>query len=350
MASLLTSTFPVAHRAYAVSSTVPAGLPTLPAWLRGEGYSTAGITSNVYFADRSGLERGFDTVRYFPDKDGELINGEFRRQLDLAGDGKHFTYLHYMDTHLPFTIHDDRLGEEHRRVVEKYGATTMRSIEDMGIVAAEVERLHDLYLHEVEYFDRLVGEVVEELKVRGLYDRTLIVLTADHGSEYGEHGSVYHGHTLYEESLRVPLCLKPAGAGPGKGMSVKTVVRHVDLFPTVADFLGLEPPPDLHGRSLLPVVEGKDGASGDSVVFAELLQFPSCHLEAVIRDGWKLIRRNKVSYRLILSQLWKNVAEGNWYIFRSVLRGAAKVVLKVVSQRRQRDTDLELYYLPDDHV
>jgi arylsulfatase A-like enzyme len=112
----------------------------------------------------------------------------------------------------------------------------------------------------------------------------VVVVTADHGEEFGDHGRMQHAKTLYEEVLRVPLFV--AGGDLPTGRVVDTPVSLISVFPTIAELARAEPPPGLPGRSLLPVLRG--GALASEPMFADL---PSgaVHRAAAIDGSWKLV-------------------------------------------------------------
>lgn len=123
------------------------------------------------------------------------------------------------------------------------------------------------YALEVEAADRAVGALLDGLRERGLYDRSLIVFTSDHGEALGEHGLVGHVVALYDEMLHVPLIVKPPRGHPARAAlrrARERLVRHVDLVPTAAEMLGLPPLPGQVGVSLLQPAQ-----PGDGVLFAE---------------------------------------------------------------------------------
>jgi arylsulfatase A-like enzyme len=113
------------------------------------------------------------------------------------------------------------------------------------------------YAGEIEFVDRHVGVLLDDLKRRGLYDDSVIVFTSDHGDAFGEHGMWGHRAQLYDELLHVPLVIKPpAGESTTSAHAALTaargaLVRHVDVVPTVLELLGLPPLPGQQGRSLL---------------------------------------------------------------------------------------------------
>ncbi len=110
---------------------------------------------------------------------------------------------------------------------------------------------HDPYLGEIAYADESLGTLLDNLRRLGVYDRTVIVFTSDHGEGRGDHNESTHSMLLYDSTLRVPLIVKPAAGMPAAGgRRVSRRVGIVDVLPTVLELLGLEPPADIQGRSL----------------------------------------------------------------------------------------------------
>ncbi|HEY6546379.1 MAG TPA: tetratricopeptide repeat protein, partial [Vicinamibacteria bacterium] len=144
------------------------------------------------------------------------------------------------------------------------------------------------YQGEVAAADAALGALLEPLLAEGLAERTLVLLTSDHGESLGEHGEATHGIFAYEATLRVPLIVyAPRILSP---RVVREPVRHVDVLPTVLDALGLETPAGLPGRSLLPLAAGHDEV-------APLGYFEA--LSSSLNQGWaplRGVRRDHLKY------------------------------------------------------
>lgn len=165
--------------------------------------------------------------------------------------------------------------------------------------AFSVEDLNERYNGEVEFTDRQVGRLLDKCRELGLMDGMIIVLTADHGENLGDHGSIGHVHQLYDSLLRVPLIVSYPGAPAGK--RVTTQVRQVDILPTILELCGIEVPEGVEGSSLLPVVSGAE--AGDRVVFAETSRPEAALDKRSIRiEGWEYI----VTDSLGLEELYKD--------------------------------------------
>jgi len=237
--------------------------------LSAAGLATAGIGSHFYFSGR-GLEQGFD--RYFVELPPEGAPPDQKvtsdrvadRAITLLGDEsfsgrRFFLWAHFMDPHRDYLPH--------------------RGI-DFG------SKPRDRYDGEVAFTDSHVGRVVAALEESELAERTIIVVTADHGEAFMEHDIRYHGQRLWEEVVRVPWLFVVPGIEPRR---VKERVSHIDLAATVHDLLRVDPPPQVGGRSLVPAITGADLAPRP--VFIE--QPPGEHIEemyALIDGDYKLIQ------------------------------------------------------------
>jgi arylsulfatase A-like enzyme len=124
---------------------------------------------------------------------------------------------------------------------------------------ALIARLEKLYNGEVAYVDSEVGRLLDGLAERGLDASTVVVVTADHGEEFNDHGGFEHGHTHYNELLHVPLLIRAPGLNlPEPRLS--TTVRHIDLAPTLCELAGVPADPAFTGESLVPLLQGQSRA------------------------------------------------------------------------------------------
>jgi arylsulfatase A-like enzyme len=150
------------------------------------------------------------------------------------------------------------------------------------VQAADRQALVALYDGEIAYVDRLVGQVLDELESQGLADQTVIILNADHGEEFADHGR--YGHcceSVYDELVRVPFIVSGPGVGE-PGRRVETRVRLLDLVPTVCEIAGVPTPGEAEGRSLVPFLRGDE--------MEELPAFSELPLKMAVHYGdYKLI-------------------------------------------------------------
>jgi arylsulfatase A-like enzyme len=148
----------------------------------------------------------------------------------------------------------EREGPALQQEVGRYMASGYRA-HPRPELAAELRRAYEDGLR---WVDGMVGATVERLEASGLLENTVLVVTSDHGEAFGEHGTLGHGRSLYDELLRVPLVLKGPPPFDG-GRVVAGGVGLVDVLPTFLDFAGCVPVPGLPGRSFLPLLRGEGG-------------------------------------------------------------------------------------------
>jgi arylsulfatase len=177
-----------------------------------------------------------------------------------------------------------------------------------------VAHLRDLYDDEIAYFDEQFGRLLDELEGLGLLDKTLLVLTADHGEQFLEHGQLKHCKDVYDEELRVPMLIRPPGGTSGR--RVATAVSNLDVVPTIlawagGDVTSLAKAP-LEGRSLRPLIDETKRSKPDTS--GSRSRPPGAAFSAwvgsrAITDGrWKLIYRIP-QQRFELYDLWLDPAE-----------------------------------------
>src|SRR5262249_50991569 len=145
------------------------------------------------------------------------------------------------------------------------------------------------YDGEVAFVDEQLGRVLDRLRARGQAERTLVLVTADHGESLGQHGEETHGLFVYDATLRVPFLL--AGPGVPRGGTPAVVARGIDVAPTLLDYAAVPGGPETDGRSLRPAIEGR--ALADEPAYAESL-FAQRHLgwaplRALRSAAWKLV-------------------------------------------------------------
>jgi arylsulfatase A-like enzyme len=311
MASILTGNSVPTHGAETTSSSIPPEFPTLAASLRDAGYSTGAVGVNAHLSAQRGLDRGFDHYDFYP-KPAVLWNtlgGRLRaaiRPLDFLGDinssqvtdlalhwlrrhdkGPFFLWCHYFDPHLPYAPPPAFMPETPPPGDMGLSFDDVRGIRTDRFLPTEAERewIRQLYLAEVRYVDREIGRLLRGLAELGPPEETLVILTSDHGEEFWEHGEFEHGHTLYQEVIHVPwIITSPGRISPG---IVKEPVSLTALFPTLLSLLDLPYEPATFSESAIDL-NGPLPDDPAPVFSAGLLYAP--HGEAVIQDGWKLIR------------------------------------------------------------
>jgi arylsulfatase A-like enzyme len=279
--SLLTGLDCINHQVTQADRKMDPALVTLADGLHRRGYVNAAFTGGGYVSGLYGFSKGFDSYNergtVLDRRSAEEIGREAVDWIRGNRDKDFFLFLHTYQIHNPYytpepyneaflapgdTIRDINMGHYNHEWRYKPEPEAWRK----NIIA--------LYDAEILYTDAtLIRPVLETLKELGLYDRALIIVTSDHGEEFFEHRSWLHTHSLYNETLKVPLIVKfPRGAH--RGRRIARWARLVDVMPTVLDEVGVKwPGLDLDGRSLLGFLGekgGTTGASGERSFLSEL--------------------------------------------------------------------------------
>lgn len=244
-ATLLTGLHPLRHQAFSESDVIPAQARTLAERLSAAGYRTLGLSTNGWVSRAWGFDRGFDEfvslwrLGYGKFASSRDLNLEVEKRLG-ALEPPYFLYLHYLDPHMPYAPPYGWDGEPLPEALARHVPFTPEDYGVRGVLPPEPEKVaiaKELYDGEVRANDDALAAVLGELEARGLLEETLVVVTSDHGEEFGEHGRVGHGQALYQESVAVPLVFRAPGVvRPG---SVLGRVGLEDVVPTVLDLLGL---------------------------------------------------------------------------------------------------------------
>jgi len=243
-----------------------------PEALQHKGVRTIGIQSHLYFNRGKGIDQGFDVWQMVPgitfnERTDEHVTSEktnalLMEQLSKPENvkGQFFAWTHYTDPHAEYQKHPES--------------------PDFGNSA------RDRYDNEIHYTDSHIGKFMAWAERQSWWKRTAIIVSADHGEAFGEHGMVQHAHELYEELVRVPLIIHVPGMDPRR---IATAHTHIDLAPTIMELMGQEALSGFLGTSLVPEMEGKPGSEKPVV-----LELAADNIQparrAVVSGNWKLIR------------------------------------------------------------
>jgi len=154
-----------------------------------------------------------------------------------------FLWLHYMDVHEPYAPPFCKNKKEMLYLISKYRDFPSK------LTKEEIKKLHEYYEDEIKYTDDYIGRLIEDLKKLNCYNNSIVIISADHGDAFAEHGALGHGTNfvdqIYDEILRVPLIIHGAGTG-----IINKQVQLLDLAPTICELLNIPIPPDFNGESL----------------------------------------------------------------------------------------------------
>lgn len=268
VATLLSSLLPWQHKAVTDEAVVPASVELLPELLHERGFYTGAFIANGYVSDKFGFKQGWSTYRNYI-REGrptvaQYVASDVLKWLDQRPKEKpFFLYVHAIDPHVPY------IPPQH--FLQMYDAAPYTGpvdfrktnellekikIGSLKLATRDKQHLEALYNGEISYQDVHFAAVMQGLVERGLADDTVVVFTSDHGEEFWDHGSVGHGHSVYDELLHVPLIVRLPGVTEGK-QRLSTSVGLIDVMPTILDALGQPIPEELVGRSFLPDLRGE---------------------------------------------------------------------------------------------
>jgi len=283
LASLMTSRYPSELGIRPLTNDAPgrpafyppvASAPRAAEMLREAGYTTAAQLTNPYATEKFGLQGGFTCIRHSQDRPRTpLAYDLLRRGLRLGGIPSErddadqvtrgalawlreerrepfFLWVHYLDPHAPYgppPVADTLAHEALMRAARESPSTKERE--------SARQRVRQAYEAEVRYCDDWIGKLLRYLDESGLADRTLVILTADHGEGFWEGDALEHGGSFARAVMQVPLVI----AFPDRrhaGLRVDEPARLLDVLPTVLDVASVATPSHVRGTSLLPLLEG----------------------------------------------------------------------------------------------
>jgi arylsulfatase len=269
MPSLFFSAYP---RELGAVGPVPDDRPTLVTELSNAGFTTAGFHSNPYLSRAYGFNRGFDVfddslplarnrittflhrvinhLRLQPYMKAKNLTNKGLNWLGRTN-GERFLWLHYMDPHGPYQppteyqqlFRDETIGKREAKRLWRRTVEEPETIDD-----SDRNQLRDLYDAEIRYLDDNIGRFFNELVNRDLKEETLVIIGADHGDAFGEHGLYGHPRRLYETLIHVPLLVHPPD--DIDCIQINQPVENIDIAPTILDAVDRDIPDVFAGKSL----------------------------------------------------------------------------------------------------
>jgi choline-sulfatase len=215
------------------------------------GFHGGAITNYWYFAQTRRMDQGLaeydnaNASRHSGSDPAQTKGSSSKEQTDKAiafvdrnAEKRWFLWVHYYDPHYKFEKHAE--------------------VPDFG---NDEQALYD---NEIRFTDLHVGRLIDHLKSTGLYDKTVIVVTGDHGEGFGEHGVQFHGYHLYAAQTKVPMLVRVPGIAPRRST---TPMGHIDILPTLVNLAGGKPDSEMMGRSMVDAIAGSDR---DRVIYQQL--------------------------------------------------------------------------------
>jgi arylsulfatase A-like enzyme len=309
-ASIFSGRYPSDHKTIGRNISLNKDVPVIPEILSQKHYRTIGITCCRMLNHESGFSRGFDkyvdvsaarkttrdvmqSITRGPDKGAYLANATIKKLLkehiQKNKQQPFFMFINYFESHTPYDpprpfkskfcnkltqskiylnefilrkflaktterFADNNLDISRLQFIASGGGGFSFAAKKLSISDKEWAVVKSWYDGEINYLDSRIGELISFLKDSGIFENTILVLTADHGEIFGEHGLAVHPLCLYDSVLRVPLIFSgPPIANHGKRLS--QIVSTVDIFPTILDIAGVKASDKIAGRTLYPFNE-----------------------------------------------------------------------------------------------
>jgi arylsulfatase A-like enzyme len=286
-ASMWTSNYLAKHKAIEMSDHLPDKWVTIDEVAKKAGKFVAGASGNGYIRPARGFGSGWDKFSNHIEKGLGLKGGEIMEHglSFVAGkkDQPWFLYLGLIDTHVTWRAKQpwmDRYDGGYKgRFPTEFGDDGPTGF-PKDLTDHEKDHVRALYDSNVSYQDDLVGQLIEKLKSWGVWDQTMLVITADHGDEQWEDGRVGHGGSVRESLVHVPLVIHYPPLFPA--VRIAEGSEGIDIVPTVADALGVATDPEWQGMSLIGVASGRGGYPLMSFVS----QYENAHAGRI--GHWKL--------------------------------------------------------------
>jgi len=298
----------------------------LPEILREKGYVTASIVGSVFIKGKYGFGQGYMTIKdrldffeyvhsydklsikrvlhgFFPNVDKFIfradddvlapdLNKDVFKWLDLHKDQTFFLFIGYSDVHQPYNLGTEfksRFTNKNVNYREVQSVLDKKRYEE--VPKETIDYVKNLYDTELFYLDHHLGELFKKLDELEINDETILIIVADHGTEFYDHGDFENGRTLYQEVIHVPLLIHyPKEFTPQR---INERVSTIDIFSTILELVDIKSPDDIDSMSLVPLIK-KTGAYNREVIFSQILgswDKPNniAYQRAVIKDNWKLI-------------------------------------------------------------
>lgn len=317
-ASMFASDLPGNLKVESIYDKIPSSTLTIAEILKNKGYKTHGFDSDSYVSPNWNFHQGFDSY-YVKDSDKttgsdvDSIFSQAQKVLDQNKNNKFFLFIHTMEVHDPYCppkSYAEVFKNNYKGKLSCIDWRVINGVNDGSLMLSsdDLERFKSLYDGEIAYTDYYLGLLFNQIKKLGLEKKTIVIITSDHGEEFGERGTWgKHTSTLYNELMKIPLIIKAPNLQSGKDSRLHSLI---DVAPTILDLLGIKKPKSFSGQSILDEKKNKVvffelGDTKMAKVFDSMSNFeslpviqtserkiftPSREKVGLIADEWKLVR------------------------------------------------------------
>ena len=297
MAALLTSRYPAELGIRGFNQRIPDSEIFLPEILSDHGYAAHAVVSHDFVGAKWGFDQGFDSFQSFAGGHRSISSERVTRAalplIDSFAENPTFLLVHYFDPHFLYIEHDDFPADPSPPEADSQwwvmAFKKLRARARRGELSEEKrDYLLALYDSEISFTDRQIGRLLKRLEEANRRRDTIVILTADHGEEFLDHGGLGHTSTVYNELINVPLLIR----WPGVDEPIRSdrAVALIDLLPTLLDYVGISldhSVSGLHMRDRTP----------DKAIYSETRRYQ--RVLGMIKSGWKLVydeNRNRVQF------------------------------------------------------
>jgi arylsulfatase A-like enzyme len=296
--SILTGLYSRSNGVFMINNSLDKSYITLAELLKNQGYKTAGFISGDFLKSPYGFNQGYDLYN-----ESVSRRAGIESQANITSDkltklalpwirknqiNKFFLFIHYWDPHydyIPPDPYDTVFDPDYQGTIDGRNFKHSEAIHPQ-MPKRDFDHIIALYDGEIAWTDKHIGKLLSSLQEWHLDKETIVIVVADHGEGFFDHGQRTHGSTLYNEEIQIPLIFYIPSLELSK--TIEHSVSIVDIVPTLCDLLNINHPKGTDGTSLLPIINSnRDWTRGE--VYAELWH----KLIAVIRDDWKLIHNTK---------------------------------------------------------
>jgi arylsulfatase A-like enzyme len=272
--SILTSMYPQTHGVRINGDKLDPSKRTIAEMLKNEGFATSAFITNMQTARHAGFDTLYAAGKKIsflkPEMDIQATNAA-RKWLRKNKSVPFFAWIHYLAPHAPYIPPQHYRKQFSTRQRVEHAKLGMFAQRKLQLSQHVIDTAVNLYDAEIAYVDDQVKQILQELRDLKVEDRTLVILTADHGEELNDRNQ-YFGHacSVYDAALRIPLILRLPKVLPSN-QKVDAVVESVDIAPTVFELLSLKKPASFEGKSLVNVIRGKGSSNIDFAAYSEIV-------------------------------------------------------------------------------
>ncbi len=324
--SLMTGQYPDLHRVLFARDRLPESAFTLAEMFSAAGVRTASFVGNPHAGENAGYKQGFgEMVEMYKIPGYRNLAGDFEPHLypwlQKSRDTRSFAYIHFREPHFisdPPREFLARFATGYKGKINPQSDLNSVNVGRIQMDDGALDRIRSVYDATLNYADSVVGAIVAEMKRTGVWDKTIVIILADHGEALWEHGYFGHNVHVYEDMAHIPLIIHfPPDSGVAQPRKINGLAQTIDLFATFAEVLdSAEGRKHAAGRSLIPVLAGEPDPEGE-FVFTRSLWGRATY--GVRHERWEYVYRAKTDEEELYDLWTDRLEEHNLAAERPVL-------------------------------